>query len=171
MLVDYWLAASYGCTWLTIRRVLRLQSARTDLPALCRRVAHGEALPAGELRKAQDFATAMWWRSAIAAIVPFGIIAVSANGLVHGAASDVIVGLLLALGFYAGLATLQAVMAFCRSGFHQGYVRRACPEAWGQPLPQGELGLPRRWDFWAVLAAGATVCAILGYAGLHNAPH
>jgi hypothetical protein len=119
MLLDYCVAASYGRAWLALRRGLGLRPAGTDLPGLCSRVAHGEQLTAGDLRKAQNFAVAMWMRSAlivIVAVVVIGVVAKEASA--RNAAPSAVVGLVLASALYTGLATLQAVMAFCRSGLN-----------------------------------------------------
>jgi hypothetical protein len=171
VLVDYWLAASYGRMWGAARRALRLRAISAGLPELCARVARGERLPASELGMAEDFATAMWWRSGVVAIILMVIIGVAAKGTVHGAALNTVAGLLLALGFYAAIAVMVAVMAFVRAAGNRAYLRRAGPSAIQEPLPTGEIGMPRRWDFWAVLAFGAAMVAVIGYAGLHSAPH
>jgi hypothetical protein len=168
---DYWFASWFGRIWLAARRRAGLRELSPGLPALCARVARGEQLSAGELGMAEDFATAMWWRSAMVAVIALGVIGVAAKGLLHGAALDAIDGLVLILGLYTAIALLQAVMAFARAAGNKAYLRRAGPGASQQPLPAGELGAPSRWDFWAVLVVGAALCAVIGYAGLHNAPH
>jgi hypothetical protein len=167
MLMDYWVAASYGRAWLALRRGLRLRPLGSDLPGLCSRVARGEQLTAGDLGKVQNFAVAMWMRSAlivIVAVVIIGVVGKAAS--TRNAAPSVVVVIVLASGLYAGLATLQAVMALCRAGLNGGYVRTSGPHASQQPLPPGSLGLPRRWDFWAVVVSGAAMFAVLAYAGL-----
>jgi len=168
MLLDYCVAASYGRAWRALRRGLRLRPLGSDLPGLCSRVARGEQLTAGDLGKAQSFAVAMWMRSALIVIVAVVIIGVvGKEASTRNAAPRVVVVLVLASGLYAGLATLQAVMAFCRAGLNRGYIRTTGPLASLQALPPGSLGLPRRWYFWAVLASGTAVFALLAYAGLH----
>jgi hypothetical protein len=135
-------------------------------------VAQGEALPAADLRRAQDFAVLIWMRSALVAVGAFVVLGVGAKAAsASNAVSAGITALILIPAFYAVLAGLQAVMAFSRSGLSKGYLRRAAPEAQGEPLPVGELGLPRQWDFWVVLAVGCAMIAVLAYAGLHSTPH
>jgi len=164
VLVDYWLAACYGRIWLTARGVLRLRVVGTDLPDLCAQVARGESLSAYDLRRAQDFATDMWWRSAMVAIVPFIVIVVATSAT--SAAS-----FLLVLVAYAAVASLQSSMAVYRSGMIRSYLRKTGNGALHEPLPAGSLGVPRRWDFWAALAIGATMFAAIAYAGLHSVSH
>ncbi len=107
----------------------------------------------------------------MAALIPLGVVGLATKGLFHGAALDALDGLLLILVSYISVALLQAVMAFARAAGNKAYLRKADPGASQQPLPAGELGVPSRWDFWAVLAVGAALCAVVAYAGLHNAPH
>jgi hypothetical protein len=63
---------------------------------------------------AQDFATAVWWRLAVAAIIPFLVIVVAARGAFQGTALG---GLLLALVFSTVIALLQSGVAFVRAWF------------------------------------------------------
>jgi hypothetical protein len=114
-MTDYWFAAHFGRAWLALRRRAGLRPMGVGLPDLCERVARG--LPARELGMAQDFATAVWWRLAVAAIIPFLVIVVAAKGAFHGTALGALDGLLLALVFSTVIALLQSGMAFVRAGF------------------------------------------------------
>ena len=168
---DYRFVCWFGGTWLAVRRRVGLREVWDGLPELCCRVARQEPLSARGLRMAEDFAFEMWWRSAMVVFITFFVIGLAANALLHGAALDAVDGLVLALVFCMAVACLQAVMAVVRAGATSAYLRRAGPDALELPLPAGALGVPRRWDFWAAVAAGCTMCAILSYAGLHAAPH
>lgn len=165
ILFDYWLASKIGRARLWARHILRLRSVDGEMPGLCRKVASGEQLPARQLRQAQYFAVSTWiWLAAFAMLlmIPVGI-PLSIFHRVRPAATVMSV-LFVALIFLMAAAMGQAGMAFYRVGQSRNYLRKADSEARNRALP-GDLGVPRRADFWLVLAATVLFTVVVFIAG------
>lgn len=165
VLIDYWLASKVGRVRLRVRHILRLRSVDDEMPGLCRRVASGEQLPAGQLQQAEYFAVSTWlWLGwlAILLMLPVGI----PLSIFHRArpAATVLSGLLVALVLLLAAAMGQAGMAFFRAAQSRNYLRKADFAARNRALP-GDAGAPRRADFWWVLAAAIGFTVVLFMAG------
>lgn len=169
VLADYWVAGRLGRAWLAVPGAGRLRPAKRDLPGACLRLACGESLPAGLLVRVQEYATWLWWRLALAALLLFGPVIVAVAVAQHvRPAVDALVGAGLAEGCVMMAALSVGGLIAFRCGRTRAYVR-ARPGAAGELLPKGELGLPSRADFWVMTAIAVVVFALLAYAGLRSA--
>jgi len=167
-MVEYWLAGKLGQVWLSVHKNLR--SALGELPGECALVACGQRLPAGRLYRAQGFAARVWWRAGMAVcLLVFPVIGAMAAFSPGRIGTDVAVSLISGLGCLAGVAMLQMTLLSFRSGQIRLYLLKAGPQAANEPLPAGSLGLPKRWDFWAMLVIGVVGFGILLYAGTRTA--
>lgn len=165
-MLDYWLAGRFGHVWLRLHKALRSTSG--ELPAECVLVAGGQRLSAERLYRVQSFAARVWWRAGMATFVVlvlagFGLTALFPDRV----GTDIGVGLVI--GAVCGAATAMAQMGLLsfRAGQTRLHLLRAGSHPAPEPMPDGSLGLPRRWDFWLMLSVALGACGILSYAGLH----
>lgn len=129
-----------------------LRSKLGDVPALCDLVAHGNSLAAGELWRAQDFATRAWARVGIVAVLAiFPVIGLGAALHPGRIGTDIGTTLIFSLGCLMGVALAQMGLLRYRADQTKSHMRRGGRQARGQPLPPGAGGRPRRSDFWVML--------------------
>ena len=164
-MIEYWLAAHLGRTWLRIHP--GLQSRLGHLPQRCAAVARGEQIPAAELWQVQDFAVRVWWRLAMALIVVCILVVGMAAALGPGPAGrDSAAALIAAIGGFGIAALPQAGMIRYRSDRTRLYMRRHGTQSEILPPPSDNAGTPRRADFWIVLTITLVIYAVLLAAGL-----
>lgn len=166
--MEFWLACRFGRVWLRLRKGLRPDMQG---PAdLCAAAARGQPLPARELGEAQNFAVLVWWRAGMAIILwIFPIIAVGAILRPGQVGRDIGAALAGVPVFLTAMAMAQMGFIRYRSDRNRLYVRKAGHGAGDVPLPPGSPGLPRRRDFWVMLAVTLVVFAALLTAGLSAA--
>lgn len=164
MIIEYWLAGVFGRVWLWLRPGLR--PTLGELPTGAAAVARGASLPAAQLQQVQDFGVRVWWRFVMVSILlfaPVGAVtaAVRPGPVGTGAAVDLIMG----LGCLAALGSAQVIVLRLRANRTAAFVRqRLRLTAYGEFLPAGSAGLPRRSDFWVSSLVALAFFALLYFA-------
>jgi hypothetical protein len=164
--LDFWVASYLGQGGAWIRRAVGMPTRKADRPALCRRVAYGDPVPASSLLVARGFSFGVWWTAAMScAIALFAIAVIGARFGVwharspgHAGASDT----LAAVGALLAAAAGQGAVQIVRLAALVLYSRRAYAQPDAVLSRSASLGVPRRYDFWlSVPAALIMLVAIL----------
>jgi hypothetical protein len=165
-MLDYWLAGMLGKIWLRLHKQLR--TTLGELPSECVLVAVGNPVSATELYRVQSFASRVWWRAGLVAFVLGAAIGGGIVGLFPNAVgTNIGVGVVLTSLCLAGVSTLQMGLLSFRSGQTRLYLRQSASGTAEAPLPSESLGIPTKWDFWAMLLIALGAFGIIAYAGLH----
>jgi hypothetical protein len=165
VIVEYWLAGVFGRVWLRLRPGLR--SALGEMPAKATEVARGASLPAVQLERVQDFGVRVWYRFAAVPLFLFVLVVVVAAVARPGpAGTGVAVDFILVLVFVMAVGMVQVIMLRLRANRTAAFVRQRLRLAagFGESLPAGSAGLPRRSDFWVSSSVAIAFCAVLWYA-------
>jgi hypothetical protein len=161
LLIDYWLAGQVGRAWDRLRPGRGRTRGRG--PAACDAVARGDrAIPAGDLVAAQEFAARMWFVVGLACLAVVFAVALPAEALPRGGWRDALADGLLAPGLLAVTSLSQMGLISYRRNQTSRYVLRGGPAAAARPSG-ARRGLPRRTDFWLILAIAIAVSVFIYY--------
>jgi hypothetical protein len=167
LLIEYWLAAYVGRAWGRLRGDRRWSRGRAA--AACGAVARGNGttLPAGDLAAAQEFAARMWFVAALACLVVMLGLGVLAEPLPRGSWRDGVADSLLGPGLLAVIALSQMGLISYRRNQTSRCVLRGGQAVAARPS-EAHRGLPRRSDFWVMLAIAVVGSALIYYLKTHS---
>jgi hypothetical protein len=166
LLIDYWVASQVGRFWWRLSGGRGWSRGRG--PDACWAVARGgNALPAGDVAAAQEFAARMWCVALGAWLVVILAVAFVAFPLPRGGWRDGLAHALLVPTFLGAISGAQMGMISFRRNQTTRYVLRGGSQAASRPS-RARHGLPRRSDFWVMLVIAVAGAALLYYARTHS---